>query len=251
MNFAELLAPLSEEKFWACYQQGGCCHIKGTPGRFSNLVTLDEIELRLNDGCNFQSPVQVIGSGNRHTLIDQNLPWSPTALRKSEVLKLMKERNSFLMMNMSQINPKVAALIDTIEAAFSEDKVQADMHLYVSTAADATSFDAHRDFPQHKLFMQAVGTTHWQVFQAKQTISADVRSIPAEEEDSKLELVKEFELHAGDVFYMPPGVFHKVRNYDGPRISLSIPFAKIHNPELPKMDRTYIPFKELFEQSQK
>lgn len=249
MKFAELIAPMSEEKFRACYKEGGCCHIKGTPGRFADVVTLDEIELRLNDGCNFQTPVQVIGSGNRQALIDQNLPWSPSAVRKSEVLKLLKERNSFLMMNMSQFNPRVAALVDMIEEAFREDNVHADMHLYVSTSADATSFDAHRDLPQHKLFLQAVGTTHWQIFQAKQAVSADVRAIPAEEEDSKLQLVKEFDLQPGDVFYMPPGVFHKVRNYEGPRISLSIPFAKIQNPEMPKMDRTYIPFRELFEKS--
>ncbi len=152
MKFAELLAPMNEEKFWACYQQGGCCHIKGEPGRFTNLVTLNEIELRLNDGCNFQTPVQVIGSGNRHTLLDQNFPWSPAALRKSEILELLKKRNSFLMMNMSQFNPRVAALVDMIEEAFSEENVQADMHLYVSTSADATSFDAHRDLPSTNFF---------------------------------------------------------------------------------------------------
>lgn len=247
MNFAELLAPMNEEKFWACYQQGGCCHIKGESERFADLVTLDEIELRLNDGCNFQTPVQVIGKGNRSTLVDQNFPWSPVAVRKSEVLELLKERNSFLMMNMSQFNPRVAALVDMIEDAFGEDNVQADMHLYVSTAADATSFDAHRDLPQHKLFLQAMGTTHWKIFQAKQAIPADVRAISETEEAEKLELVKEFDLKSGDVFYMPPGVFHKVSNVEGPRISLSIPFAKIKNNQMSRMDRTYIPLKEMFE----
>lgn len=249
MNFAELIAPLEESRFREVYQQGGCCHIRGAEDRFANLVTLEEIELRLNDGCNVQTPVQMIGGGSRRALVDENLPWSRFAVQKSEVLSRLQQGHSFMMMNMSQINPRVAALVDMIEQAFADDNVHADMHLYVSTMADASGYDAHRDIPQHKLFLQAVGSTHWQVFKPKQPIPLEINAVPEAEEADKLELVQEFDMKSGDVFYMPPGVFHKVRNREGPRISLSIPFAKIHNRDTPMMDRTYIPFRQLFEKS--
>ena len=54
------------------------------------------------------------------------------------------------------------------------------------------------------------------------------------------------ELNPGDLLYMPPNTFHKVRNFNEPRISFSIPFNKVDN-TFKKMDRTHIPFKELFE----
>jgi len=47
----------------------------------------------------------------------------------------------------------------------------------------------------------------------------------------------------GDLFYMPPAVFHKIRNTGGPRVSLSIPVSPAGGK---RMDRTYIPFERLF-----
>ena len=220
---------------------------KGDPGRFESLLSLEEIEQRLNDGCNVLSPVQVIGGGSRAHHQDKKLVWTPSALRKSEVLKLLKEKHSFLMTNMSQINTRVSGLIDSIEQGFPQDNVQADMHLYVSSSPDASGYDVHRDMPQHKLYLQVIGITQWQIFEPIKKIGNDIRSIPDEELDQKLQLVREFELQPGDAFYMPPAVFHKVRNLSGPRVSISIPFVNVVDQQIPKMDRTHIPFVEMFE----
>ncbi len=247
MNFDELVAPLGKNKFFGNFAKGACMLIRGERDRFADLVSLEEIELRINDGCNSLTPVQMIGGGQRREIIDKQLAWSSVATRKTDLLQMLREKHSFIMMNMSQINPRIATLIDSIEAAFPNDRVQADLHLYVSTTADASGYDAHRDFPQHKLYLQAVGSTHWQVFETTRPLASDVRAVPAEEETDCLRLVKEFDLNPGDAFYMPPAVFHKVRNLQGPRLSLSIPFANITNQDVPRMDRTYIPFKELFE----
>ncbi len=247
MEFADLISPLEESRFREVYRQGGCCHIKGAANRFANLVSLEEIELRLNDGCNVQVPVQMIGGGKRRALVDEKIPWARYAVRKAEVLERLEQGDSFMMMNMSQINPRISALVNMIEEAFADDNVRADMHLYVSTVAEASGYDAHRDFPQHKLFLQAVGSTHWQIFKPKQPLPQEVTAVPKEQEADKLELVQDFTMNSGDVFYMPPGVFHRVRNEQGPRISLSIPFVKVPSREVPRMDRTHIPFKTLFE----
>ena len=246
MDFEQLVAPLGKEKFLDGFAQGACMLIIGESERFKHLLTLDEIELRLNDGCNTLTPIQVIGEGKRTAITDQKLSWSPVATRKADVLELIRERHSFLMVNMSQINPRVARLVDSIEAAFDSDNMQADMHLYVSTRTAASGYDAHRDIPQHKIYLQVIGTTHWQVFEPIGKLPNEVRVVPESEEADCLKLAKEFQLDPGDAFYMPPAVFHKVRNEDGPRISLSIPFAQIEE-DCPRMDRTYIPFKKIFE----
>ena len=250
MNFDQIVAPIGKQVFMENFHRGACMLIKGDSDRFSNLISLQEIEQRLNDGCNTLSPVQIIGEGRRAQIIEKDLAWTPVATRKAEILKLLQSGHSFLMTNMSQVNAEIAALVDSLENGFPQDNVQADVHLYVSSHGDATGYDAHRDIPQHKLYLQVIGTTQWQVFESKVEMPADIRSISDNELDQNLTIAQEFELTPGDGFYMPPAVFHKVRNTDGPRVSVSIPFVNVVDSKIQKMDRTYIPFAEMFNNSQ-
>ena len=247
MDFDQLVAPIGRESFFENYGKGSCILMRGEKNRFADLISLDDIELRLNDGCNTVSPIQIISEGQRISLVEEEVAWAPFAIKKAELLQKLRDRHSFMMMNMSQINPQVAHLVDSIEVVFAADDMRADMHLYVSSRADATGYDAHRDYPQHKLYLQVVGSTHWQVFEPAVEIPSEVRAVPQESEQQQLRLLQEFDMKPGDVFYMPPAVFHKVRNMEGPRISLSIPFAKVSKEKISRMDRTYIPFKEIFE----
>lgn len=249
MDFDALIAPLGKEVFFESYRKGACMLIRGDRNRFDGLVTLEEIELRINDGCNTISPVQIIGGGHRGTIVDENLAWSPLATRKSEVLNLIRNQHSFLMTNMSQINPRIARLVDSIESAFGDEDMRADVHLYVSPTGAATGYNAHRDYPQHKLYLQVIGSTRWQVFDQIRDLPDKVRAIPEAQESDCLKVAREFELRPGDAFYMPPATFHKVRNTAGPRVSVSIPFNKVSDSAVPKMDRAYIPFKQIFESS--
>ncbi len=247
MDFDALIAPIGKEAFFQHFENGACMLIHGESKRFDELISLDDIEARINDGCNTLSPVQIIAGGEREAIVDRNLPWSSLVTRKTEVLNLIQQKHSFLMTNMSQINPQIAGLVDSIEEAFADKDMRADLHLYVSARADASAYDAHRDIPQHKLYLQHTGSTHWQIFEQTRPVADQVRAISEQEESQYLKLLREFELKPGDAFYMPPAVFHKVSNSEGPRISLSIPFAKPGKENLPRMDRTHIPFKQIFE----
>ena len=74
-------------------------------------------------------------------------------------------------------------------------------------------------------------------------------NINALKEEDEIKYLKEsmtIELKPGDMLYMPPDTFHKVRNHNEPRISFSIPFNKVEE-KFKKMDRTHIPFKQIFE----
>lgn len=244
MQFPELISPMPENEFMERFHRDETFVIQGNKEKFSGLITLDDIEHKLNEGCNTNMPIQLIQDGVRKPLIDQNVAWSPFAVKKSEVKKLLEDKHSFMMMNMSQINRKVAELIDGIEAHF--DDMCADLHLYVSPMGQATAYNAHRDRPQHKIYLQVVGETTWQIFSLKQPIGEKATAITDAGEEKFLKVEKEFTLTPGDLLYMPPNVFHKVRNYAGPRISFSIPF-KPNVANNNKMDRSYIPFKSIFE----
>jgi ribosomal protein L16 Arg81 hydroxylase len=153
------------------------------------------------------------------------------------------------MRNMSQINPKVASLIDAIEASFKG--ARADLHLYISPMDDGTGYHAHRDFPQHKIYLQVIGKTSWEIFDHHADLPRESVNLADADEPRYLTKIMEFTLAPGDVLYMPPGRFHKVRNHHGPRVSFSIPFVVNVDGKAGRMDRTHIPFRAIFEGAMK
>jgi ribosomal protein L16 Arg81 hydroxylase len=250
MDFAALIQPLSLPEFAAKVTAGETFVMPGGGVRdFADLLSLDEIETALNSGCNINAPVEIIGDGLRRPLIDRNVAWSPVALRKAEIKALLESGHSFLMRNMSQINPKVAALIDAIEARFKG--ARADLHLYVSPADDGTGYHAHRDQPQHKIYLQVIGRTSWEIFDHGADLPREAANVAEADEARYLTKVMEFTLAPGDVLYMPPGRIHKVRNHHGPRVSFSIPFVVNLDGKAGKMDRSHIPFRAIFESAMK
>jgi ribosomal protein L16 Arg81 hydroxylase len=246
MNFKKLIYPMGLEEFLLKYNNNESFIIKGHKDKFSNLITLEEIESTINNGCNINSPMQIIKDGVRHYYIQQNLKWSQVALQKSVIKKLLEEKHSFMMMNQTQINKKVSELIDTIESTFTNS--HADLHLYISPKTASTGYDAHRDRPQHKIYMQIIGMTHWKIYKIIKEMLEETIALEEKDEKVYLEEEKNFTLEPGDLLYMPSGTFHKVRNEEGPRVSFSIPFV-IEKEKSEYMDRTYIHFKELFDTS--
>lgn len=247
MDFPTLIKPLSMNEFTAKMNANESFVMSGEGKRdFTDLLSLAEIEIALNNGCNISNPMQIILEiGERGYFIDQNVYWSPVALKKKEITNLLKSGHSFIMMNMSQINKAVAELIDTIEKSFNH--CHADLHLYVSPINDGTGYMAHRDRPQHKIYLQVIGNTSWRLFSHTDDLPDDHISITEEGENKYLTEIMNFTMIPGDVLYMPPGQIHKVRNHSGPRVSFSIPFVIDPKNTMQRMDRSHIPFQELFE----
>ncbi len=247
MDFATLIKPLSTNEFAAKAGANESFVIFGKGERdFTDLLSLAEIETALNSGCNISSPINIITEdGLRAPVIDENVAWSTMALKKTEITKLLESGHSFMMPNMSQINESVANLIDDIEKTV--DHSRADLHLYVSTSNDATGYMAHRDRPQHKIYLQVIGNTSWKLFSHTDDLPNEQVSIEEKDEDKYLTEIMDFTMEPGDVLFMPSGQIHKVRNHDGPRMSFSIPiFIDIDNTKH-HMDRSHIPFQKLFE----
>lgn len=241
------LQPLSLDEFRDYVDQGRCMVLEGAEDKFAGLISAEDIERRLNDGCNANAFAQIIKEGSRAALLEHQTGWSPASIRKTEFAEALNQGYSFMMPNSSQITRGMAVLTTEIERFFGdvfEQRTCADVHLYVSTNADGNSYNAHRDQPQHKLLLQAVGDVDWQIFSPKQDIPASTQALTDEQQDQYLTLESEFTLTQGDMLYMPPGTFHRVVGMSGPRISISIPFYTMQgaNP----MDRSHIPFASLF-----
>ncbi|MGH1539499.1 MAG: JmjC domain-containing protein [Arenicella sp.] len=246
ISFMELFHPLDVDVFREHFDNNRCLVVEGQTEKFLDLVTAQDIERRLNDGCNFSLAAQIIQDGSRRSLVDADTCWSPSSLQKAEFLKAVRGGSSFMLPNASQVTPAIAQFIDEMEHFFIDEKVHADVHLYISTQSHGNSYYAHRDYPQHKLLLQAVGDTKWTIYQAKPDIPDNLIALNSEQEQEWLEPMSEFVLRQGDLLYMPPATFHKVKGLEGARLSISIPFYS--NPHANQMDRTFIPFTDIFQQ---
>jgi ribosomal protein L16 Arg81 hydroxylase len=208
----------------------------------AGLFSVEELEQRLNDGCSSLNGTTFIDPTGtkiplRRLYVRPSNGWSGFHLRKRYVLELLESGHSFVLHNMSQTNREVAELVDSIEQAFPGH--HADVHVYASPRARATSFRTHRD-PHHKIYVQMVGSTRWTVYKGHR----GGRALPAEEARG-LAVDIEATLTPGGVLYLPPERYHRVENPDGARLSLSIPFAAA--PDKPRMDRTAISLLRMFE----
>lgn len=245
MDIADLFAPITLSEFKAKIFGRTSLAVTRKSNPFENLLTLDEIEQKLNDGCATLTNLGLIGENGAKMPFEsiynhaKQVYWSPFAMKKNFVLDKLINHHSFVMHNMTQINRQIAEIADAIETTFPD--FHADLHIYVSPRPSATAYNVHRDSPQHKIYLQLIGTTHWTIYKGK----SEKISMTVEEAQRNLEIDFRTELTPGSVIYMPPETYHHVTNGNDPRVSLSFPF--IHDPSRAPMDRRYIPFKTIFE----
>lgn len=242
MRLADVIRPLTVEDFRAKFYGRQCFVIKRTDNHLADLLSVKDVEVRLNDGVASRTRVSLIGPQGAKIPSDKLLvgqtgqAWTDCFVDKARVRSLFEAGHSLVMHNMSGITPRVESLIQELERAFG---AQADVHLYVSPAASATGYQAHRDQPQHKLYVQLVGSTTWVVFKG----TDPRRAMPLAEARKLFAVDFETKMTPGSVLYMPPGVFHHACNPDGPRLSMSIPFYE--SPGSKPVDRTQIPLCEI------
>jgi len=248
MNISDIFAPITLEEFKAKIFGRTSLAITRKTNPFATILTLEEIEQRLNDGCATLTNLSIIGENGAKMPFEstyrngQQIYWSPFAMKKDFVLDKLLHHHSFVMHNMTQINIGIAEMADSIENAFPD--FHTDLHIYVSPRPTATAYNVHRDSPQHKIYLQLIGTTNWTIYKGK----AEAVSMTVAEAEKNLEVDFRTELTPGSVIYMPPETYHYVTNGNGPRVSLSFPF--IHDPTRTRMDRRHIPFKNIFEAHQ-
>ena len=246
MNFIDFLAPLTMDEFKDKIFGKCSIAVTRTANPYPDMLTLEEIEQKLNDGCATLASIGIVDENGAKMPRDlpyirgEALRWSPLAMKKSFVRDKLINHHSFVLHNMTQINRHIAEISDSIETAFPG--FHTDLHIYVSPRPSSTGYNVHRDAPQHKIYIQLYGSTNWTIYKRGDT---EAKSLPVAEAKKQLEVDFKTELTPGSALYMPPDVFHHVVNGNGPRVSLSFPF--IHDPSRVRMDRSHIPLKDIIE----
>jgi len=208
-------------------------------------VTMKDVEVLLNHSVNSLSIIDF----NHNKLPTRDLYyqtyWDHTSLDKTKVNQLIEEGCSFILHNCTEINREIAALANQIEESLPG--YHTDLHIYISTQKDATTYAPHRDRPQHKIFIQLMGKVHWKIYDYKEKLEDHVIAVNEEYAEKNFKVVMDVVAKPGDVIYMPDGVFHKVETLS-PRVSLSFPIVKSL---VKRKDRTTISLEKYFNNTEK
>ena len=209
----DLIAPLSLATFKRKYFGKQAFSIVRETNPFEGLVSLTEIEAKLNDDDFLPKGVRFLDRGRKTT----------PDLTKAQFRQFLKKNYSFVCYEVEKINREVALLVNSVEKTFPSYRCA--LHIFVSPSADSTRLIVHTDVPQHKFYLQLMGKTQWTIYQRRSQCPRGSRYFTEEREIQKY-LRPSFKvvLKPGSLIYLPPDTFHRVTPYGGPRVSLSFPF---------------------------
>ena len=214
MTLAELLAPVTPERFFAEYYDRKPLHVQGGAAKFAHVLSWRQIN-RLLDMTH-------VWSGHSLQLVMDGTPVPPeqycgraTSRDNAQVLQpeapkvqdWVKRGASIVMNDVDSLTPGLAAVSAALERA-GLGKAQANVYI---------SWQSHKAFPAHfdtheVWAVQVEGEKTWNLWEgrAEWPIAHPVfRSMPqAQHEQQKGRLREKVLLRPGDLLYLPRGWYH-------------------------------------------
>jgi ribosomal protein L16 Arg81 hydroxylase len=225
MDLNTLLAPHDEDGFFSAFWERQPLHVKrAQPGYYSDLLTLDQLNDLLS-GQVFRADECKVASAGKIVPAAQYL--APPSMRVMErsVADYIDTRRMLALFEQgatvvfSQLNHKQAALQhlkQTLERSFSASVVT---NVFLSNR-HAQGFSVHYD--SHDVFvLQLHGEKTWSLY--GQPIELPLKSQAfGGTQVERGELSCEVTLQAGDLLYVPRGVFHEARTSDTISLHLTL-----------------------------
>lgn len=215
MTFAELLAPMTPEQFFAEYHDRQPLHLKGAAGKFASVLSWRGIN-RLLDMTHIWTsrslmlvldgkPVPAAEYCEQQTARDANDRLMQPVVGK--VRDWVARGASVVMNDVDSLSPGLASVSEALEGA-GLGKAQANVYI---------SWQSHKAFPAHYdthdvWAVQVEGEKTWNIWEgrAEWPISHPVFRSQTQEhhEQAKGKLRAKVTLRTGDLLYLPRGWYH-------------------------------------------
>lgn len=221
ITFDDIIAPLPRERFLSESWNKSCLHLKGVKGRFTSLLTWDE----LNAILEWHNPPQPQGQKycslrlfQEGRLVDvrQYIDGPPGAMKLNAggLIAGLSKGASLILDQVQAIAPRVGALAEALQDIFQGLTVA---NLYAGWGKQK-AFTLHWD-PQEVFILQLSGRKHWQVH-------APTRPYPLGDDIEKGPMptgqpVFDGILEDGDMLYLPRGWWHMAHPLDEPSLHLN------------------------------
>jgi len=217
MDFDQIIAPLSRDKFLRDHWTTSFARMQGPAGRFADLFSWDELNAVLATHRLTPPRLNLYKDGQP---LDPMRFITPPHMGSPRVdsggLAVALAEGATLILNDAQeVSPKLRALMQAFQTALHTDTFA---NLYAAWHAQK-AFDQHWD-PQDSIILQLSGRKRWKVWRP-------TRPHPLEDDVEKpvpptAEPVWEGVLKDGDALYIPRGWWHVVQPINEPSLHLTV-----------------------------
>jgi hypothetical protein len=216
LEFDSVLAPLGAEVFLRDYWLKQFVHIPGKPGRFTPLLTWDELNGILEQHRLAPPRLKLYRDGQP---VDPGLYLTPAMfgvprLDAGGLAIALAQGASLILDDAQELAPRVRALMGAFQDALSTD---AFANLYAGWHSQ-NAFNRHWD-PQEAMVLQLAGRKKWRVYRPTR-----LHPLQNDSETPAPPSVPVWEgvLNDGDVLYIPRGWWHDAFPLNEPSLHLTV-----------------------------
>ncbi|HEV2615075.1 MAG TPA: cupin domain-containing protein [Candidatus Acidoferrales bacterium] len=202
-----LIHPVSKANFFERYWEKQTLVIKrNQPNYFNSLLSLDEVD-RVLTTLDRRYPDVTLKNASREITSD-DYTVGGDALDVAKVYQLFGEGSTVTLAFLDTVVPSLTSFCRGLESEFSFP-FQANVYM---TPPGAQGAKPHYD--THDVFvLQVAGSKKWNIYGTPVELP-----LPSQDFDSAIHeqgaTTLEFELHAGDIAYIPRGIVHDARSTD-------------------------------------
>ena len=217
LDFDQIIAPLNRDKLVRDHWGKSFARMQGTPGRFADLFTWNELNTVLETHRLMPPRFKLFKDGQ---LIDPARYITPPHMGTPRIdsggLAVCRAEGASLILNdVQEVSPKLRQLMQVFQAALKTDTYA---NLYAAFHSQK-AFDLHWD-PQDSIILQLSGKKRWKVYKP-------TRLHPLEDDLEKPaqptgDAVWEGVLKEGDAIYIPRGWWHVVHPLNEPSLHLTV-----------------------------
>lgn len=215
IDFDQMIAPLTRERFLAEYWTRKFLHVPGTKGRFTPILPWEELNHILEWHPPPQPQLRMFQEGvmvDLRRYIDG--PVGSLKLNAGGLIALLGQGATMVLDSLHEVSPAVAHLTGSIEATLS---CACTANLYAGWRTQK-GFNVHWD-AQEVFVLQLSGAKRWQVFAPTRPYPLTDDSEPAQQPTAPP--IWEGILNDGDLLYIPRGFWHVAQPLDEPSLHVS------------------------------
>jgi hypothetical protein len=168
---------------------------RAEPGYYADLLTLDDVDGILSESSLHESEVQVVSSGHRTRV-------GPDGIGLDDLYRRYRDGATI---NLKFIHRRWEPLARLCRAMSADLTAVVQVNAYL-TPPGAQGFNTHYD--THDVFIAQIhGAKRWRLYDSPERLP-ESDQFWTKPEDWQARPVKEFELSAGDLLYLPRGTLH-------------------------------------------
>jgi ribosomal protein L16 Arg81 hydroxylase len=213
-----ILSPMSSNEFIDNHFGKSFLHVRGTKGKFSDLVPWSKLNQILEEH-RLQPPRLRLYQAGKPVAPEKYLTQDGRGLllQAAEVTNLLAQGATLIVDAFDELHRPVRELAVSLERVF---RINVQVNLYAGWRTDQ-GFDLHYD-KHDTLILQVAGRKHWKVYRPTRLYPLEKEKDVERAKEPTEEPIWDNILNDGEMLYIPRGWWHVVYPVDEPTLHLTI-----------------------------